>query len=156
MAISDTFVEDPRCYPSPSPFSPPDGRIEAAVRHAAALAWKNERRSWLRRGLHAKVRFIGRGHQWPLHPGDAIALSDAEHHELGELPAELVLHIIAHHVHAAELVAAVQRALRGDGVTVRPPATDLERRALQMGERFFEDKRTRDELRAARRTRRRK
>lgn len=150
MARRRDFEDAPLSYPSSSPFRPPDGRLRDGAAYAASLA----ERAWLRAGLRVRVRFLGQGHQWPLRPGDAVALTDPAHNPLGELPAELVLHLIAHHVHAAELVAAVQRALAGAGV--QAITSRGKGKADPLGGRFFEDRDTRAELRAARRRRKRR
>lgn len=94
--------------------------------------------------LSLVIRFRGAGWRYPFTVGDAVEVWRGQEC-LGEIPAVLVTHVLAHHVQGALLAARVQEALKNPAlgpivlpVRPAPPSPRLRgatgRRLLGRGE----------------------
>lgn len=82
------------------------------------------------------------GLKWPLRPGDMLRAYDTDHHELGAVPASVLLDLLRH----ALLMANLSRAL-AEAIPLSGP------RKLPGRREEIEDRAWRERQRAARRSR---
>ena len=59
--------------------------------------------------------FRSQGVQWPLRRGDTVRIRRG-HDDLGELPADLVIELVAYHLYGLQLQVRMR-----DGVLIEPP-----------------------------------
>lgn len=71
--------------------------------------------------------FRSQGVRWPLRPGDTVEVWNDKHEHLGELAADLVLDLIAHHFHGLSLTELMRRATKQEPL---PPPREMPKRAI--------------------------
>lgn len=75
------------------------------------------------RVLSLTVNYVQRGFRWPFRAGEFLEVWTQDHRLIAEIPAELVLTMVVHHLAAADLVTAVAETLVPTSLGTRAPPT---------------------------------